>query len=459
MFPMDVVFSEELIKKYDRPGPRYTSYPPATEFSEKYGRDYYIKHLIESNRVGKPLSLYFHIPFCENACWFCGCNVVINRIRGREVPYLKRLEKEISYLKGYLDTSRPVVQLHWGGGTPNYLTMGQTEDLFSLIRENFNLSPDAEISVEIDPRSISYDYLKLYRELGFNRISMGVQDFNPKVQKAINRIQPYPLMVKVMNWVRELGFTSVNIDLVYGLPHQTPESFLETVEKTIKLDPDRVAVYNFAYVPWLKPLQRRIDPKTLPPPQDKLKMLKSAIERFTEAGYVYIGMDHFAKPHDELVQAQREGKLWRNFQGYTTKKGVDLIGIGMSSISMLERYYGQNFKTVRPYYEAIDSGYLPTYRGIELNEDDLIRREVITELICNFRLEKEAIGEKFGIDFDSYFEKELQELSQMESDGLLKLSPERIEITPLGRLLIRNICMVFDVYTKRRTERRFSRTI
>ena len=385
--------------------------------------------------------------------------MVINRIRGREVPYLQRLEKEISYLKRYLDTEREVIQLHWGGGTPNYLTMEQTEFLFSLIRENFNISHDAEISVEIDPRSVDYNYLKLYRELGFNRISMGVQDFNPKVQEAINRIQPYPLMEEVMQWVRELGFTSVNIDLIYGLPHQTPETFLDTVRKTIELNPDRVAVYNFAYVPWLKPLQRRIDPSTLPKPQEKLKMLETAIEEFTKAGYVYIGMDHFAKPTDELVVAQREGKLWRNFQGYTTKKGVDLIGIGMSSISMLERYYGQNYKTVRPYYEAIDKGLLPTFRGIELNGDDLIRREVITELICNFRLNKGDIETKFGIDFDTYFEREINELREMERDGLLTLDGKEIKVTPLGRLLIRNICMVFDIYTKRRKERRFSRTI
>ena len=456
---MNVVFSEELIKKYDKPGPRYTSYPPATEFSENFGREHYIKHLLESNKVRKPLSLYFHIPFCENACWFCGCNVVINRIRGREVPYLRRLKNEIEYLKRYLDFGREVIQLHWGGGTPNYLTKEQTEFLFSLIRENFNLSPDAEISVEIDPRSVDFEYLKLYRELGFNRISMGVQDFNPSVQRAINRIQPFPLMERVMQWIRELGFSSVNIDLVYGLPLQTPESFLDTVRKTIELNPDRVAVYNFAYVPWLKPLQRRIDPSTLPKPQEKLRMLETAIEEFTRAGYVYIGMDHFAKPTDELVIAQKERKLWRNFQGYTTKKGVDLIGIGMSSISMLERYYGQNYKTVRPYYEAIDNGLLPTFRGIELNGDDLIRREVITELICNFRLEKREIETRFGIDFDRYFERELEELKPMEEDGLLKLERDRIEVTPLGRLLIRNICMVFDVYTKRRKERRFSRTI
>jgi oxygen-independent coproporphyrinogen-3 oxidase len=456
---MEVLFSQELIKKYDRPGPRYTSYPPATEFSEKFGRDYYTKHLLESNKKGKPLSLYFHIPFCENACWFCGCNVVINRIRGREVPYLHKLEREINLLKRYLDFSRDVVQLHWGGGTPNYLTKEQTEWLFNLIRENFNISPDAEISVEIDPRSVDFEYLKLYRDLGFNRISAGVQDFNPTVQKAINRIQPYPLMERVVSQIRQLGFKSLNIDLIYGLPYQTPESFKDTVRKTIALNPDRVAVYNFAYVPWLKPLQRRIDPQTLPQPRQKLEMLKIAIEEFTSAGYVYIGMDHFAKPTDELVLAQREGKLWRNFQGYTTKKGVDLIGIGISSISMLDRYYGQNYKTVRPYYQAVDGGVLPTFRGIELNRDDLIRREVITELICNFRLEKRDIEAQFGIDFDTYFERELEELKPMEEDGLLTLSSDGIKVTPLGRLLIRNICMVFDIYTKRRKERRFSRTI
>ncbi|HIP98077.1 MAG TPA: oxygen-independent coproporphyrinogen III oxidase [Aquifex aeolicus] len=456
---MDVVFSQELIKKYDKPGPRYTSYPPATEFNQQFGRDYFIKHLLDSNEKANPLSLYFHIPFCENACWFCGCNVVINRIRGREVPYLNRLEKEINILKRYLDFSREVVQLHWGGGTPNYLTKEQTRWLFDLIRKNFNISPKAEISVEIDPRSVDFEYLKIYRELGFNRISVGVQDFNPTVQKAVNRIQPLSLMERIISQIRQLGFGSVNIDLIYGLPYQTPESFKETVRKTLALNPDRVAVYNFAYVPWLKPLQRRIDPKTLPQPRQKLEMLKIAIEEFTSAGYVYIGMDHFAKPTDKLVLAQREGKLWRNFQGYTTKKGVDLIGIGMTSISMLEKFYGQNYKTIRPYYFALDGGVLPTFRGIELNQDDLIRREVITELICNFRLEIRQIEDKFGIDFDTYFESELEELKPMEADGLLTLSGKEIKVTPLGRLLIRNICMVFDIYTKRRRERRFSRTI
>ncbi|HID79874.1 MAG TPA: oxygen-independent coproporphyrinogen III oxidase [Aquifex aeolicus] len=456
---MDVVFSQELIKKYDKPGPRYTSYPPATEFNQQFGRDYFIKHLLDSNEKANPLSLYFHIPFCENACWFCGCNVVINRIRGREVPYLNRLEKEINILKRYLDFSREVVQLHWGGGTPNYLTKEQTRWLFDLIRKNFNISPKAEISVEIDPRSVDFEYLKIYRELGFNRISVGVQDFNPTVQKAVNRIQPLSLMERIISQIRQLGFGSVNIDLIYGLPYQTPESFKETVRKTLALNPDRVAVYNFAYVPWLKPLQRRIDPKTLPQPRQKLEMLKIAIEEFTSAGYVYIGMDHFAKPTDKLVLAQREGKLWRNFQGYTTKKGVDLIGIGMTSISMLEKFYGQNYKTIRPYYFALDGGVLPTFRGIELNQDDLIRREVITELICNFRLDIRQIEDKFGIDFDTYFESELEELKPMEADGLLTLSGKEIKVTPLGRLLIRNICMVFDIYTKRRRERRFSRTI
>ncbi|NPB05178.1 MAG: oxygen-independent coproporphyrinogen III oxidase [Aquificae bacterium] len=456
---MKVLFSEELIKKYDRPGPRYTSYPPATEFSERYGREYFERHLKASNESGRPLSLYFHVPFCESACWFCGCNVVINRIRGREVPYLERVKKEIDLLRPHLDFSREVVQLHWGGGTPNYLTKDQTEYLFNLIRDNFNLAPDAEVSVEVDPRSVDYEYLKLYRELGFNRISVGVQDFNPTVQRAINRIQPYEVVREVVSRVRELGFHSLNVDLIYGLPHQTPESFRETVRRTIELGPDRVAVYNFAFVPWLKPLQRRIDPSTLPRPKEKLEMLQITIEEFTNAGYEYVGMDHFAKPTDELVVAQREGRLWRNFQGYTTKKGVDLIGIGMSSISMLDRYYGQNYKTVRPYYEAIDAGLLPTFRGVELGDDDLVRREVITELICNFRLEKRRIEERFGIDFDDYFERELEELRPMEADGLLKLTEGGIEVLPLGRLLIRNVCMVFDVYTKRRKERRFSRTI
>ncbi len=456
---MKTIFNEALIRKYDKPGPRYTSYPPATEFHEGVKEEDYKRMLLDSNLSKRPLSLYFHIPFCESACWFCGCNVIISHRKDVTRRYLDYLYKEMERLKEYLDVSRPVVQLHWGGGTPNFLSNEEIRELFGKIREVFGISPDAEISVEIDPRYLSEGQLQTLREVGFNRISMGLQDLDPEVQRAINRIQPYELMERVMKDLRSLGFKSINIDLIYGLPYQTPEKFKKTIEQTIALDPDRVAVFNFAYVPWLKPLQRKIDPSTLPPPEDKLTILEMTIELFQKAGYVFIGMDHFAKPEDELAQAQREGTLWRNFQGYTTKKGVDLIGIGATSIGMLYGGYFQNYKTIRDYYLALDSGRLPIMRGYILTEEDFIRREVIMDLMCNFRCNFEKIESMFGINFEEHFHQELEELQDMEKDGLLKIDQRSIKVLPEGRLLIRNIAMVFDQYLKTKKEQRFSRTI
>lgn len=456
---MKTIFNEELIRKYDKPGPRYTSYPPATEFHEGVKEEDYKRKLLESNLTKRPLSLYFHIPFCESACWFCGCNVIISHRKDVSRRYLDYVYKEMDLLKEYLDTSRPVVQLHWGGGTPNFLTNDEIKELFGRIREVFNIDKDAEISVEIDPRYLSEGQLETLREVGFNRVSMGLQDLDPEVQRAINRIQPYDLMQKVMKELRSLGFESINIDLIYGLPYQNPQKFKDTIEKTIELDPDRVAVFNFAYVPWLKPLQRKIDPSTLPPPEDKLTILEMTIDLFQKHGYVFIGMDHFAKPEDELARAQRDGTLWRNFQGYTTKKGVDLIGIGATSIGMLYDAYFQNYKTIREYYMAIDAGKLPTMRGYILNEEDIIRREVIMDLMCNFQCSFEKIEKMFNIDFEEHFSAELEDLKDMERDGLLKIEDRSIRVLPEGRLLIRNIAMVFDQYIKANKERRFSRTI
>ncbi|MCX8060573.1 MAG: oxygen-independent coproporphyrinogen III oxidase, partial [Aquificaceae bacterium] len=344
---MKTVFNKGLIEKYDRPGPRYTSYPPATEFHEGVGEKDYVEKLHQSNLKGRPLSLYFHIPFCESACWFCGCNVIISHRKDVTRRYLDYLYREMDLLGKHLVSSRPVVQLHWGGGTPNFLSKEEIRELFCRIQATFRIDQGAEISVEIDPRYLSEGQLETLRDVGFNRISMGLQDLDPQVQKAINRVQPYSLMERVIKELRTLGFKSINLDLVYGLPYQRPEKFKNTIERTIELGPDRVAVFNFAYVPWLKPLQRRIDPSTLPPPEDKLAMLELSVELFQQAGYVFIGMDHFAKPEDELAQAQRDGTLWRNFQGYTTKKGVDLIGIGATSIGMLHDAYFQNYKTIR----------------------------------------------------------------------------------------------------------------
>ncbi len=456
---MRTIFDRALVKKYDRPGPRYTSYPPATEFTEEVGEEDYRRKLVESNARKTPLSLYFHIPFCESGCYYCGCNIIISHRKGIEVPYLQRVYREMDMLTELIDESREVVQLHWGGGTPNYLTPEEIEEFMGEIRKRFPFSQDAEVSIEIDPRFATDHQLRVIRDVGFNRISMGLQDLDEKVQRAINRIQPYSLMVEVMGKLRELGFHSVNIDLIYGLPHQTRSSFEKTVEKVIELDPDRIAVYSFAYVPWVKPIQKRIDPKALPSPEEKLSILEMVVERFQDAGYVYIGMDHFAKPDDELAVAQRRGELWRNFQGYTTRKGVELIGIGATSIGMLQDSYFQNYKTLREYNVAVDEGKLPVFRGFLLKEDDFVRREVIMDIMCNLGVSFRKIDDMFGIVFEDYFARELEELRELEEDGLIRVRDRRIEILPVGRMLIRNVAMVFDAYLRTKKELRFSKTI
>jgi oxygen-independent coproporphyrinogen-3 oxidase len=456
----EVKFDMNMIKKYDKPAPRYTSYPPATEFSYGIDKKEYVRKIIQSNERRTPLSLYFHIPFCENACHFCGCNVIITRRKEVVKPYLQHLYKEMDLYQTLIDTkNRNVVQLHWGGGTPNYLSDEETVELFNEIKKRFVIDEKAEVSIEIDPRHIDKDRVFLLKEIGFNRVSFGIQDFNPKVQEAVNRIQPEDMIFNLMEWLREAGFESVNIDLIYGLPYQTLESFSETIEKTIKLNPDRIAVFNFAYVPWLKRLQRNIDEKTLPPPEEKLKILQMTIEKLTKSGYLFIGMDHFAKPNDELAIAQRERTLHRNFQGYTTKAQAELFGFGSTSISMLYDGYVQNYKILRDYYETVDSGNLPIERGVYLNQDDIVRRDVIMKLMCHFRLVKSEVESKHNIDFDTYFETELNQLQDMEKDGLLKLYPDRIDITPIGRLLIRNIASTFDIYLLNKKERRFSKAI
>ena len=457
--PQDVKFDLELIKKYDKPAPRYTSYPTAAEFSEEVDESIFKEKVIASNERKSPLSLYFHIPFCESACHFCACNVIISRRKEVVEPYLQYLFREIENTSSLIDKDRKVVQYHWGGGTPNYMNQEQMKSLFEKSKEHFQFDENAEISIEIDPRYITKDDIYFLRELGFNRLSFGIQDFNPKVQEAVNRIQPEDMIFNVMKWARDAGFESVNIDLIYGLPYQTLETFTDTVEKTIKLNPDRIAVFNFAYVPWLKPLQRNIIEEALPPAQVKLDILKMTIEKLTDAGYIFIGMDHFAKPDDELAVAQRERTLHRNFQGYTTKAGAELFGFGATSISMLYDVYAQNYKKIRDYYQAIDAGHIPVSRGVLLNEDDIIRRDVIMKLMCHFRLVKEEIEKAHNIDFDEYFKVEMQELKQLEDDGLIKIYPDRIDVTPAGRLLIRNIAVIFDIYTKAKKEQKFSKAI
>ncbi|WP_457642324.1 oxygen-independent coproporphyrinogen III oxidase [Persephonella sp.] len=457
--PQDVKFDLDLIMKYAKPAPRYTSYPTAQEFTPQISEKQWREKVIESNKRKTPLSLYFHIPFCESACHFCGCNVIITRRKEVVEPYLEHLFKEMDIMRSLLDPSRKVVQLHWGGGTPNYLEDDQTIKLMDEIKKRFEFEENAEVSIEIDPRHVSKERIFLLREIGFNRISFGIQDFNPKVQEAVNRIQPEKLIFDVMSWIRKADFESVNIDLIYGLPYQTLETFTETVEKVIKLNPDRIANFNFAYVPWLKRLQRKINEEALPPPQEKLDILKMTIEKLTEAGYLFIGMDHFAKPDDELAVAQRERTLHRNFQGYTTHAEAELIGFGATSISMLYDAYAQNHKKLKDYYEMIEGGKLPLERGVILNEDDILRRDVIMRLMSHFQLYKGEIEEKYSISFDQYFAPEMEELKELEKDGLLKLYPDRIDVTPAGRLLIRNIAVTFDIYTKAKKEKRFSKAI
>ncbi len=456
--PQDVKFDLDLIMKYAKPAPRYTSYPTAQEFhpiSEEEWRE----KVIKSNERKTPLSLYFHIPFCESACHFCGCNVIITRRKEVVEPYLEHLAKEMDIMKSLLDPSRKVVQLHWGGGTPNYLNNEQTVWLMNEIKKRFDFDENAEVSIEIDPRHVDRERIFLLREIGFNRVSFGIQDFNPKVQEAVNRIQPEEMIFNVMEWIREADFESVNIDLIYGLPYQTLETFSETIEKVIKLNPDRIANFNYAHVPWLKRLQRMIDESALPPPQEKLDILKMTIEKLTDAGYIFIGMDHFAKPDDELAVAQRERTLHRNFQGYTTHAEAELIGFGATSISMLYDAYAQNYKKLKDYYEAIEDGKLPIERGFVLDEDDILRRDVIMRLMSHFQLYKKEIEDKYSIVFDEYFAPEMEELKELEKDGLIRIYPDRIDVTPAGRLLIRNIAVTFDKYTKAKKEKRFSKAI
>jgi len=454
----EVKFDKDLIYKYAKPAPRYTSYPTAQEF-KPLPEDVWREKLIKSNERKTPLSLYFHIPFCENACYFCGCNVIITRRKEVVEPYLSHLKKEIKLIKSLIDDDRKVVQLHFGGGTPNYLNKEQITDIMDFIKQNFRFDKKAEISIEIDPRHIDRDMVFKLREIGFNRVSFGIQDFNPKVQQAVNRIQPEEMIFNLMEWLREANFESINIDLIYGLPYQTLESYSETVDKVIKLNPDRIANFNFAYVPWLKRLQKFINPETLPKPEEKLEILKMTIEKLTSKGYLFIGMDHFAKPNDELAVAQRERTLHRNFQGYTTHSEAELLGFGATSISMLYDAYGQNFKKLKDYYGRLEEDKLPVERGVLLNEDDIIRRDVIMRLMSHFQLYKGEIEEKYGINFDEYFKNELEQLKQQEEDGLLKLYKDRIDITPAGRLLIRNIAVNFDIYTQKKKQKRFSQAI
>ena len=453
--------TQEVLDRYNVAGPRYTSYPTAPEWVDTFGPRDYADALKQSNEAqpARPLSIYMHLPFCDHLCLFCGCNVVINKNHDVLIPYMQTLKQEIDRISRILARSRPVIQFHWGGGTPTYLSASQLEDLFCFTGERFTFAPDAEIGVEIDPRVTADSHLSMLRRLGFNRISMGVQDFNPAVQKRVRRIQPYEETKALFDACRSLAFESINIDLIYGLPLQTPESFRESVEKVIGLDPDRVAMFSYAHVPWLKKQQGSFA-KLVPQGMDKFNIFRAGIEGFTQAGYRYIGMDHFARPDDELCLAQDNRTLHRNFQGYTTKAGADLIGMGVSSISGLDRIYAQNYRDLKDYYAAGDREGLPTMRGIRLNDDDVIRRAVISRLLCHCVLHKREIDSEFGIRFDEYFADEINRLEPLRNDGLVNLSAETISVTQLGRIFIRNAGMVFDKYLlKPKAQPVFSKTL
>jgi oxygen-independent coproporphyrinogen-3 oxidase len=457
-----LVFDQSLIEKYDYSGPRYTSYPTAPQFHEQFGETQYRQVAAETNASGRPLSLYFHIPFCDTVCFYCACNKVVTKDRDMASPYLQRLHKEIAMQGALFDRERKVEQLHWGGGTPTFISHDEMRELMRVTGEHFNLADDdsGEYSIEIDPREATHETIALLREIGFNRLSLGVQDFDEKVQRAVNRIQSEEQTLAVLQAARDEGFRSISIDLIYGLSFQTVESFSRTLERIIEVGPDRLSVFNYAHLPQLFMPQRRINEEDLPSPQEKLDILKMTIDRLTEAGYVFIGMDHFARPDDELARAQRDGTLYRNFQGYSTHSNCDLVGLGVTSIGMVGATYSQNVRTPEEYYEQIDADRLPVFRGIELDRDDEIRRDVITRLICHFALDFRAVDQAWGIRCSDYFARELDQLTTMQQDGLLELDDSGIRVLPRGRLLIRNICMTFDKYLAAKKEQKnFSKVI
>jgi oxygen-independent coproporphyrinogen III oxidase len=448
----------DLVQKYNVAGPRYTSYPPATRFADLTWADV-ADEIATNNEQVRPLSLYFHVPFCQTLCWYCGCTTVITTDQRQGGVYLNYLKKELALTGKLLNPERKVVQMHIGGGTPTFLSPQDIRLLGELVREQFTLADDIEGGVEIDPRRLTRDHIVALREAGFNRASLGVQDFDPRVQEAVHRIQPRELTARAIDHARETGFHSVNIDLIYGLPFQTVESFAKTLDEIIALAPDRLAIYSYAHVPWLKPAQKILE-KHLPSPEAKLQIFKLAVEKLTAHGrYVYVGMDHFARPDDELTLAQRNGTLQRNFQGYSTRGDADIYSFGMSSVSRTENMYWQNAKELPAYYAALDAGNHPAIRGYRLTEDDKIRRETIMRLMCDLALDFEAMSEKLGIDFAGYFACELDSLEDLEADQLLRRTPGRLEVTQTGRLLIRNIAMRFDAYLPKDQERRFSRTV
>ena len=455
-------FDPDLIRKYDGFGPRYTSYPTADRFHAGFGEKDYREHLATRNasRAAQPLSLYVHLPFCNTICYYCACNKVITSNRSRAAPYVQRIEQEVARVADLIEGDAPVVQVHWGGGTPTFLSQDEMRAVMAALTRAFRFGADTEASIEVDPRKVGVDTVKLLRDLGFNRMSVGIQDFDPAVQHAVNRIQSEAETRRVIDAARDVGFGSVNADLIYGLPKQTVTGFDATLDKVIAASPDRIALYSYAHVPHLFKTQKQIVADELPDARTKLAILALAIDRLTAAGYVYIGMDHFAKPDDELAVAQRQGKLHRNFQGYSTRSDCDLLAFGVSAIGKVGDAYMQNAKSLDDYYHRMDAGALPIVRGFTLEGDDVLRRDVIQRVMCHFALDFAAVEAAHGIRFADHFGPELEALAPLAADGLVDVDAAGLRVTPRGRLLVRTVAMQFDRHLREARERaRYSRVI
>lgn len=458
------IFSESLIRRYDCTGPRYTSYPTALQFNDNVSNKDYVEWVTASNDelIPASLSLYFHVPFCNTICYYCGCSKIVTKNPSHAGRYIDLLKKEIQLQAGLFDTDRSVEQMHWGGGTPTFLSDDQLDDIIRTVRQHFSIkqNDDGEFSIEVDPRTVTPERIQRLRSMGLNRISYGIQDFNPDVQKAINRIQDTDHIVTVINSARANGFKSVNLDLMYGLPRQTSDSFDQTLEQTIQCQPDRIAVYNYAHLPDMFKPQRRINPDELPDAMEKLEILQLTIEKLQNAGYVYIGMDHFAKANDELVIAQQNGSLHRNFQGYSTHANCDTVAMGITAISSIGNNYSQNMRKIEDYEKALNENRVPVFRGFELEADDVLRREVINNLLCNMTLDITALENKWKFSFSDYFSDSLSRLIMMAEDGLIDMDDNHISITSQGRLLARTICMEFDAYLQQdKQSQRYSKVI
>lgn len=463
-FSEGIVFDSGLIRRFDMNGPRYTSYPTADRFTPDFGADAYERCLQRRRDAGserKPFSLYFHLPFCTTICYYCACNKIVTKDHGRSAKYLKYLGRELAMQTGYLDPGdNEVEQLHWGGGTPTFLSHDEMRQLMAMTRRHFRLLDGGEYSIEVDPRKVDRATVDLLAELGFNRMSLGIQDFDEQVQSAVNRIQSEEETFAVMNAARANGFKSISVDLIYGLPKQSVGGFDRTLDRVLSASPDRLSIYNYAHLPGLFKPQRRILEADLPTPDTRLHILSLAIDKLTAAGYVFIGMDHFAKPDDELAVAQRQGRLHRNFQGYSTHSDCDMLSFGITSIGKVGATYSQNVRTLDEYYGRLDSGILPVFRGIELTPDDVLRRAIIQSLMCHFELSFDVFEQAYGVDFRNYFSTELDELREMGEAGLLRIEERKIAVLPPGRMLVRAISMVFDARLRaNRSQNRYSRVI